>query len=295
MGRKKCSIILAALLSLTGLVQLNSQEVSELSITIRMISSEEVEEVIELSAMAKGEFFFIFPISYEVSDLHAEALNEERFPVSVRLESVKGKYFIVVTKNKSESGIIRIRISFKARGMIERASNKYIFSQSFSTPYDVSDMTVTVVLPGKFSILSPIYPSPDAVLAVGKEISVVWSYGPIKAGQEEFVILGFREDYNRFFWVPYAITSLIASFLAGLVVGRRLKRTKYVTLVDEEKVLQVLRERGSVTQAELADILGFSKAKLSKLLNQMERSGLIRRERYKRTFIVTLSERMSHS
>ena len=295
MGRKKCSIILAALLSLTGLVQLNSQEVSELSITIRMISSEEVEEVIELSAMAKGEFSFIFPISYEVSDLHAEALNEERFPVSVRLESVKGKYFIVVTKNKSESGIIRIRVSFKARGMIERASNKYIFSQSFSTPYDVSDMTVTVVLPGKFSILSPIYPSPDAVLAVGKEISVVWSYGPIKAGQEEFVILGFREDYNRFFWVPYAITSLIASFLAGFVVGRRLKGTKYVTLVDEEKVLQVLRERGSVTQAELADILGFSKAKLSKLLNQMERSGLIRRERYKRTFIVTLSERISHS
>ena len=262
---------------LTGLVQLNSQEISNLSITIKMTSSEEVEEVIEFSTTTEGEFSFIFPISYEVSDLYAEAyLNEEKFPATVRLESVRGKYFIIVTQNVSKSGTMRSRVSFKARGMIERASNKYIFSQSFSTPYDISDMTVTVVLPGKFSILSPIYPSPDTISAVGKEISIVWSYGPIKAGQEEFLILGFREDYNRFFWVPYAITSLIISFLAGLILGRKLKKTKYVALVDEEKVLQALRERGSITQAELAEILGFSKAKLSKLLNQMEKSGLIR-------------------
>ncbi len=260
-----------------------------------MISPEEVEEVIEFSAIVENSSSFVFPIAFEVSDLLAEAyLDEQPFPATVKLENVRGRNFIVVTTQKApnKEGTVRVRISFKARGMIEKASDKYIFSQSFSIPYDVADMTVTVVIPGKFSILSPIYPSPDTISAVGKEISIVWSYGPMKARQEEFLILGFREDYGRFFWVPYAVISLIASFTAGLFVGRRLKKpVRHVALADEEKVLQVLRDRESVTQTELAQILGFSKAKVSKLLNQMEREGLIGREKYKKTFIITLPEK----
>ncbi|HIE23746.1 MAG TPA: MarR family transcriptional regulator, partial [Candidatus Korarchaeota archaeon] len=53
--------------------------------------------------------------------------------------------------------------------------------------------------------------------------------------------------------------------------------------------------RRSVTQAELVQILGFSKAKLSKLLSQMEKEGLIRREKFKKTFIITIAEKRSTS
>ncbi len=274
--------------------QTRCQEISSLSISIKMISPEEVEEIIEFTAKIENCSSIIFPISYDISDLQVEAYcNEELFPLAVRLESVRGKNFIILAfRNLSiEGGIINVRLVFKAKGMIERASDKYIFSQSFSVPYDVSDMSVAVVLPSKFSILSPVYPSPEKISALGKEIIIVWSYGPVKAKQEKFLILGFRENYGRFFWVPYAFISLISAFTAGLFVGRKtIRLPKQVVLGDEERIIRVLRERESVTQAELAQILGFSKAKLSKLLNRMEKEGLIRRERYKKTFIVTMAD-----
>jgi len=74
----------------------------------------------------------------------------------------------------------------------------------------------------------------------------------MKAKQGEFLILGFREDCGEFFWVPYVVISLIVSFTAEIFVRRRLKKPiRHVALADEEKVLQVLRDRGSVTQTEL--------------------------------------------
>ncbi len=294
-GRELVLISLALLVMLLSPSQAKCQEISYLSISIKMISPEEVEEVIEFSAEIGNSSSIIFPISYDVSDLQAEAYyDEESFPLKVRLQNVRGKNFIVLTAKNilDKGGVTKIKLVFRARGMIERASDKYIFSQSFSVPYDIGDMTVSVVLPSKFSILSPIYPSPETISTVGKQVIVVWSYGPVKAKQEKFLILGFRENYSRFFWVPYAVLSLITSFLAGLFVGRKLsKPSRLGVLADEERILQVLRKRKTVTQVELVQILGFSKAKLSKLLNQMEKDGLIRREKYKKTFIISLPDR----
>lgn len=264
-----------------------------------MISPEEVEETIEFSAVIENRSSIIFPISYDVVDIQTEAYwNGNPITLTVNLEKIRGmNYIVLIAENlPDEKGIINVKLSFRTKGMIEKASDKYLFSQSFSVPYDVNDMTITVILPSKFSILSPIFPSPKSISAAGKEVIVIWSYGPIRAGQENFLILGFRENYGRFFWIPYAITSLIFAFTAGLLIGRKISRpSRYVALADEEKVLQVLRDRRSVTQAELVQILGFSKAKLSKLLSQMEKEGLIRREKFKKTFIITIAEKRSTS
>jgi len=90
-------------------------------------------------------------------------------------------------------------------------------------------------------------------------------------------------------------------FMAILVVGMILyfkpekkvkivktRLTKILT-VDEKKVIAALR-KGEKTQAQLTRELGFSKAKLSMLLEKMQKRGLLKKVKRGRTNIVVLKK-----
>ncbi|NJE55700.1 MarR family transcriptional regulator, partial [Thermococcus sp. 21S9] len=58
---------------------------------------------------------------------------------------------------------------------------------------------------------------------------------------------------------------------------------------DEEKIIELLKN-GPVLQSELVKRLGVSKAKVSLLLKDMEKKGLIERVKEGRSYLVKLKE-----
>lgn len=52
---------------------------------------------------------------------------------------------------------------------------------------------------------------------------------------------------------------------------------------DERKVYQKVRESPGITQKEVEVFTNFSKAKLSKLVRNLEQSNLLRKEPYRKT------------
>ncbi len=60
---------------------------------------------------------------------------------------------------------------------------------------------------------------------------------------------------------------------------------------DEKIVMEEIMERKEITQKDLQEITGFSKAKLSRLITELEVRGLIRKERWGKTNMIYLSER----
>jgi|GEM_PF-4359716 len=62
---------------------------------------------------------------------------------------------------------------------------------------------------------------------------------------------------------------------------------------DEEITLKVIARNGSVAQKDLPDLTGFSKAKVSRIVNRLVNLGLLSKSEHGRTYIIKLSDEAS--
>ncbi len=89
-----------------------------------------------------------------------------------------------------------------------------------------------------------------------------------------------------------AIGSLLSIYYlqgrAELGDAREIPRSEKIELLaeDERAVLKAVMENPGLRQGELVSLTGFSKAKTSQLLTEMERRGLIYREKQKKKYFV---------
>ncbi|GEM_PF-739570 len=93
---------------------------------------------------------------------------------------------------------------------------------------------------------------------------------------------------------------LLTGLLAGLAVAILIYRLRpkpgpsdimdFFT-VDERKLIEVVMERGEVSQEELPELTGFSKPKISRLLKDLVDRKVVERKKYGKTYLVTLTER----
>jgi uncharacterized membrane protein len=110
----------------------------------------------------------------------------------------------------------------------------------------------------------------------------------------------FPEEQSQF---PYAI--FFAGIVGGLLFGvggmfwmirrREKKAVKAIgtTLLSEsqiELIRVIYRNDGKVSQKQLCDITGFSKSKISRNIVPLEERGLVRRQKWGRTYVVYLSD-----
>jgi uncharacterized membrane protein len=76
-----------------------------------------------------------------------------------------------------------------------------------------------------------------------------------------------------------------------LYLGRRERPKPEYVVADERLVLDAIKkEGGKIIQSDLVKNTGFSKAKVSKILSELENRNLIRKEKYKRTNLIFLNE-----
>ncbi len=97
---------------------------------------------------------------------------------------------------------------------------------------------------------------------------------------------------------PY---SLAIGLLIGIVAGYTISKVRskpvppvdiseFLT-VDERKVVELIKERGELTQDELPELTGFSKPKVSRLIKDLVDRNVVTRKKSGKTYVLRLSER----
>lgn len=92
---------------------------------------------------------------------------------------------------------------------------------------------------------------------------------------------------------PYGNADLVLLFRrASRMMARAFHRCAHAHHA-QENVLSIIRERGSIKQAELLELLDVRSSSLSELLGKLQRNGLIERtrnEKDKRSFIISATQ-----
>ncbi|USG99561.1 MarR family transcriptional regulator [Thermococcus argininiproducens] len=187
---------------------------------------------------------------------------------------------------------LKIRISFYSEGMLQTINGKKQFSYYVKFNQPVGYFYARLYIPKGYAILSPIVPSPDKVESSGNALVLEWKKQEVRPGEEFYFITGFSGEVSNEFPLLYFVVPVLIAFVGGFLAGILYKGKEKSTVdlrSDEEKVIGILRE-GPMYQSELVKRLGFSKAKVSLLLKDMEKKGLIERIKEGRTYLVKLKE-----
>lgn len=182
------------------------------------------------------------------------------------------------------------------------------FVVSFSAPFNTSLLRMTLSLPEKAVLDRPIrkgqssgssvYPAPKRMETDGQAITVVWEFNDVEKGDEIALYAKYKKPL-RYLAPLLLIIAGILVFIAGMayLLARKGRRKSMKTSVrindpevskgieqhlkeDEEQVINVLKlKEGSCEQGTLRIATGFSKAKLSGLLKELEERKVIVKEK----------------
>lgn len=147
----------------------------------------------------------------------------------------------------------------------------------------------------------PLEPTADRIFSDGQRIQFEWEYTNILKDQFQTWTIRFK-TYQTI--LPTTITTtgyhwgvIVPLFFAGLIIGgltsffilNRFSATERKGIVEsllskpEKQILKIIQEAdGRITQNKICTISGFSKAKVSYYLSELEEKKIIERERWGR-------------
>ncbi len=201
----------------------------------------------------------------------------------------------------------KISYEFNAYGTVSRKGELNIFSYSYPITNIINQFNVTVKLPpgyglvekekvSKFGLL-PFKPPEGVEGSDGRHILVHWSFENPELGKsiEVSIIyekLGFISTiYSNALFIGVLI--IIVILLVGLIKYKKSKVNELLPVLDmaERKVMEIIiREKKPINQKKIVKELGFSKAKVSRIVKTLESKKLIVVERRGRNNIIKLKK-----
>lgn len=203
------------------------------------------------------------------------------------------------------------------------------FIAAIKVPFDTEELRIKVSLPEKAVLDRPmgngpvsgsaVYPQPKRLETDGQVITVVWVFNDVKKDDE----LALYVKYNKpaRYWIPVILIVLgimvalaAVSYLTYRSNGKRKAKAKIeITEVkaavpagsnkegsdnidrhlkeDEQQIINVIRlKEGRCEQGTLRIATGFSKAKISGLLKELETRKIIHKEKRGKKNLVFLKE-----
>jgi len=258
-----------------------------------------VEEIINLSN--KQNFSIFVP-----DDAEALSLYLDGKPANY---SIMDDNIDVFAKN--------IRINYLTKTPLDRNT----FLTEFVAPDNVKDFIVKLTLP-RYAVLArpveegtlvsnAIFPTPNNIGTDGQKLIISWDFTNFKKNDTIafLVMYGFERNYYVYITIGLGMAVLA---LVYIVLWLRKKTTPKIKLKarkprkrvvsnesvlerylkeDEEQVVNILKQReGQCEQGTLRVITGFSKAKLSGLLKELEERNIVYKEKRGKKNLVFLRE-----
>lgn len=235
---------------------------SECNVEFRIIN-DKVHVSYSMEFENKSNFSIILPEDAKAIDVYAD---------NNRIEAAKK----IAAEAKS------LRISYVA-SFVEKAQGKSFFLADVKLPCDPS---VILVLP-EYSVLEKAFPQPETS-SNGRSILLKWKQ---KKGFSAFVVYKEKISFTTKF-IIIALMALIAfvAITTVLVLFRLKKKTSIAHLLPQEQVIiNILKKEKEAWQKQLQLKTGFSKAKLSRVLRDLEARGMIKKIPYGNTNKIKLA------
>jgi predicted transcriptional regulator len=178
-------------------------------------------------------------------------------------------------------------------GNIQRVSNYFVYTNSFKLNFDTENFFVLIKLPEGTGLRKPVdeaYSPKNALIGSdGRRTTISWQESNLNSGETFDVSIAFEkigEAQNSF---PFEIILLTVIVVLAILFyhfysKRSLKLIMPVLKKDEKIIFDTILKHGNgVKQKIIVKESGYSKAKVSKVLNSLKERGLIRLERVGRT------------
>ena len=237
---------------------------------------------------------FQWTLFYPIEDLTYSA----NFPISC---DVKTTDISLITCNIEQNQSLRsFELSFKTKSYVKTVnSTLYSFFSDFVFPFKVSRLVTMIKLPEgyTFTDTSKIIPQPKRIGSDGKRIFAFWNYQDLEPDSALRVSFFFEtpkapsnsSSYLIIAVVVLTFIVLIAIFYLFYYRKRQFRIALSVIDEEERKVLEILdSENKPINQKKIVELTGFSKAKVSRIINSLHERKIVDVERRGRVNLVRL-------
>jgi DNA-binding MarR family transcriptional regulator len=283
------------ILILTPLASLSY--VQELNATIDIRGNDQVNMELDLTFPHTSEQVY-FSIPYPINDLEVEGgvCYVERDIKNVLICEPPSPFFV---------GQVMVDASFKTEGMIEREENTTFFNLDIPILQDTDRANIFVKLPELMALvdneLLPLSPSGADIGSDGRRITLRWNFRdqfkgdiiPLRIYYESINPTNFIQLINVRWIIFFLIIIVVGIYLVYDKVSKRSGVVLSVLNEPERIVVKILQEKGGedVNQKKIVKATGFSKAKVSRILQSLEARGVISKERVGRRNKITVKKK----
>jgi predicted transcriptional regulator len=180
-----------------------------------------------------------------------------------------------------------VNIEFDTRGYISTYPEFNEFSMVLHLPPHTKNFSMKLTLPEGAILLKPlrepittsdVIPLPDDVYSDGRSIIFEWRRTDVE-DFSVYVKYALPEADNA---IPrvliFVVIILLLAFSMFLWQRKAMKKIEYMK-EDEQLVIREIMQKEGIDQREIQRKSGFSKAKVSKIVSELENRGLIRKEK----------------
>jgi len=186
----------------------------------------------------------------------------------------------------------KIRVEYNTKEFIEE---KKRFLTSFRAPFFTKLIKIRVILPEGAvlakSVENSVFPYPSDVSSDGRRIFVEWVKEDVDKGEDFSFFVNYKKGFNENY-LGYIIAGVIgfSLFIVYLYLlkkkatkekkKKRQDKHKFEEHLkeDEEQVMNILKKKGGeCEQSTLVVISDFSKAKMSRILQELEERKIVKK------------------
>ncbi len=196
------------------------------------------------------------------------------------------------------------RFRILAGKLASRVSNDvYRFTYNYAIREPTKHFTLVLYLPEGYALLKSnrstraYYPENGVIGSDGRHVTITWDIPSPRMGETLtfsalYEYVGAQRATSYMEYMLY-VGILVLLGVIALFLRRKSEAVMDVLTEDERIIVNFLKERGKpVKQRDIVKATNFSKAKVSRLLAELEERGIVKRERVGRINRVTLVKRV---
>lgn len=175
-----------------------------------------------------------------------------------------------------------IELSYITHLALEKSERGYYFIDNIIFPSEFNNVNVKLILKeGYFLDNDKIFPEHSIIETDGRQITIVWDYNNVIKNSDMPIFVSIEHSSNNIsFWliVSIILIGLIIYLYKNYFPHNRKSKEIDSHLIDSEKIiLRIIKEsdRGEIWQKQLQLKTNFSKAKLSRMIRNLESRNLI--------------------
>lgn len=253
-----------------------AQSIDSYAVKFTVIGSKTVASY-EINLSEAAVIQFELPLDAEAIDIYIDGKKQN-------ISDISRAKILQLSASRS------IKISYVTEKFVEQGKKNY-FLTDISFPLNVNSLDIELILPTGAVLDAPssAWPAPSQITSDGQHIILNWEGTNLKKDSSFAIFVIFRKsstlNWLNWFFLAIGIVAIFAVAFFFFISRKKVKKEIDKHLLDSERmIISCLRKaKGELWQKQLQIKTGFSKAKLSRTIRNLETRGLIKKLPYGNT------------